>query len=462
MKLAKVRKLLVEVLAPARPNRATRRTNLRTGNPLISPHWNEVTRVAARFGFVYAGIYCLTTPQIALALVGGGLGHRQAVADAWSKTWSIRPVRDWVAVNVFDTKLGERFDGGDDRYAWVGQFCWLVAAAAATPIWSALDRHRTNYETLHTWFRLVVRMCLAGQMFYYGAAKAIPLQFQLPLTKLIEPFGNFTPMNVLWSQSAYSKEYQILLGCAEIAAGLLLILPKTATLGALVAAAEMAQVFILNMAFDVPVKLHSFHLLLLSLVLLAPDSARLAKVFLSNETVYPSTRPELFRTHRANQIAVAAQVVAGLWLLGSQIRNDWAFWNKYGGGREKPALYGIWNVDEFSIDGQQRPPLTTDKQRWKRVVFDSADAVTIQRMDDSLDGHVAAIDMNGHSITLLKLADPTWQVTLTLQRPADDLLTLDGEVDGYRLHLRLHRLNLDAFPLVGGGFHWVQENANFR
>jgi hypothetical protein len=462
MKLKRVGKLLAEVLAPARPNRSARRANPRSGNPLISPQWNEVTRVAARFGVVYAGIYCLTTPQIALALVGGGLGHRQAVADAVSKTWSIRPVRDWVAEHVFDTKLGERFDGGDDRYAWVGQFCWLAAATAATPVWSALDRNRANDDTLHAWFRLFIRMCLAGQMFYYGAAKVVPLQFQLPLSKLVEPFGNFTPMNVLWSQGAYSEAYQILLGCAEIAAGLLLIVPKTETLGALVAAAEMAQVFILNMAFDVPVKIHSFHLILLSLVLLAPESARLAKAFLSNETVHPSPRPELFRSHRANQIAVAAQVAAGLWLLGAQLRNDWAFWKKYGGGREKPALYGIWTVDEFSIDGEQRPPLTTDKQRWQRVVVDSADAVTVQRMDDSLDPYFAAIDMDGQSITLLKMADPTWQAVLTLQRPADDLLTLDGDVDGDRLRLRLHRLNLEEFPLIGGGFHWVQENANFR
>ncbi|MFI1167915.1 DoxX family protein [Streptomyces sp. NPDC020801] len=438
------------------------RTNLRTGNPLNSARWSTATRVAFRFSFAYAGLYCLTTPQIYLALRGGGLGHLQAAADSWAKLWSIRPVRNWVAIHMFDKEVGERFDGGDDLSAWVGQFCWLTGAAAVTPIWSVLDRRRTNYVTLDTWFRSVVRMCLAGQMFYYGAAKAIPLQFQLPLAKLIEPFGNFSPMSALWSQTASSEPYQILLGCAEIAGGLLLILPRTATLGALLCAMELAQVFVLNMTFDVPVKIHSFHLLLLSLVLLAPESAHLAKVFLSNRAVHPSPRPELFRTRNANRIAAAVQVGAGLWLLRAQMRNDWAFWKKYGGGREKPALYGIWNVEEFSVDGELHPPLTTDEQRWRRVVFDSADIVTIQRMDDSLDGHVAAIDMDGHSITLLKMTDPQWRTTLTLQRPADDLLILDGEFDGHRLRLRLHRMNLDTFPLVGRGFHWVQPNANMQ
>lgn len=451
---------LLRLLAPAQSNRATRRMHLRTGASPDSPRWSGAARGAFRFAFVYAGSYCLTTPQIFLTLRGGGLGHKQEAADAWAKLWSMRPVRKWVAAHVFDKELGERFDGGDDLNAWVGQFCQLAGAAAATPIWSLLDRRRTNYETLDSWFRLVVRFCLAGQMFSYGAAKAIPLQFQLPLTKLVEPFGNFSPMSVLWSQAGSSKPYQVLLGCAEIAGGLLLVLPRTATLGALLCAMELTQVFILNMTFDVPVKIHSFHLLLLSLVLLAPESARLAQTFLSNGTVPPSPRQELFRTPGANRIAAAAQVAAGLWLLRAQLRNDWTVWKTYGGGREKPELYGIWNVDEFSVDGEQHAPLTTDERRWQRVVFDSADAVTIQRMDDSLDGgYVAAVDTESHSMTLLKMADPKWNAHFTLRRPADDLLTLDGEVDGQRLCVRLHRMNLATFPLVDRGFHWVQDNS---
>lgn len=323
-------------MAPSLRTRAVRRLNLPAGNALDSPAaraaGKTAARVACRFGAVYSGIYCLTTPQIYLALRGGGLGHLQAAADSWAKLWAIRPVRSWVASHVFGTTVDERFDGGDDRYAWVGQFCWLAAAAAVTPVWSVLDRRPTQYATAHPWFRLAVRLCLAGQMFHYGAAKAVPLQFQLPLSKLVEPFGNFSPMSALWAQTASSEAYQILLGCAEIAGGLLLVHPRTTTLGALLCAVELAQVFLLNMTFDVPVKIHSFHLLLLSLVLLAPESARLAAVFLSDGAVRPSPLPALFRSPAANRAA--------------------------------------------SADGRRQPPLVTDAERWRRVVFESADAVT--------------------------------------------------------------------------------------
>jgi hypothetical protein len=38
--------------------------------------------------------------------------------------------------------------------------------------------------------------------------------------------------------------------------------------------------------------------------------------------------------------------------------------------RVYPNLYGIWQVDGFSVGGYRRDPLLTDELRWRRVVFD--------------------------------------------------------------------------------------------
>jgi hypothetical protein len=445
------------------PNRAARRASPRaSGGLLSSPIWRSVARDASRFGLVYAGLYCLTNPQVVTSTLGGGLGRRPAAVDAWSKLTAIQPVREWTAKHVFRASLGNRLEGIDNRNAWVGQFCWLAASAAITPIWSALDRRQTGYAAAQPWLHLAIRMCLAGQMFYYGTAKAIPLQFQTPLARLVEPLGNFSPMDLLWAQTGYSKPYQVLLGSAEIAAGLLLIQPKTATLGAVLSAAEMSQVLLLNMAFDVPVKLHTLHLLLLSGVLLAPESARLARSLLSGDTAALPPRADLFSSVRANQISTAAQVVAGLALLVIQLRTAHKFWRQFGGGSEKPQLYGIWEVDDFTIDGKHRPPLTTDKQRWQRVIVDIGGLVSVQRMDDSLDGYLGAANIPGGSLTLQSMSDPGRAVAMRLQCPADDQLMLEGEVEGELLRLRLHRLDHGEFPLLSRGFHWVQESSSLR
>ncbi|MFI1784991.1 DoxX family protein [Streptomyces rubiginosohelvolus] len=443
-------------------NRAARRMSPAGGARSAPSSWPGAARTAYRFGVVYAGLYCLTSPQVYLALRGGGMGRLQEAADAWAKLWEIRPVRNWMSAQVLGRELGDRFDGGDDPHTWAGQLCWLAGAAAVTPVWSVLDRHRTDYATLDRWVRLAVRFCLAGQMFSYGAAKAVPLQFQLPPSKLVEPLGDLSPMGLLWAQTGSSKPYQILLGCAEIVGGILLVVPRTATLGAVVSAAEMAQVLLLNMTFDVPVKNHSFHLLLLSLLLLGPQSPRLAEALLSARPVSAAAPTELFRSRRANRIATALQVGAGFWLLGAQLRNDWSFWRNHAGGREKPELYGIWDVTGFIADGEQHAPVTTDDRRWRRVVVDSADGVAIQQMDDSLVPCRATIDMNARSIALTRMMDPKWQVTFAFERLAEDRLILEGDADGCRLRLHLRRRDLSTFPLVSRGFHWVQDNSYLR
>ena len=113
-------------------------------------------------------------------------------------------------------------------------------------------------------------------MVSYGTAKAIPLQMPAPgLTRLLEPYGNFSPMGVLWYSIGASRPYEIFAGCAELLGGILLFVPRLALLGALVALAVSVQIFTLNMTYDVPVKLFSFHLILMSLVLIAPEVSRL-------------------------------------------------------------------------------------------------------------------------------------------------------------------------------------------
>src|SRR5208282_4243632 len=250
---------------------------------------------------------------------------------------------------------------GDKTFDWVLAFCLLVFAALATAIWSLLDRRRENYATLYKWFRLFIRFALASQLVGYGMAKVIPLQMPFPfLTRLLEPFGNFSPMGVLWSSVGASPAYEIFAGSAEMLRGILLIIPWTTTLGALVCLADMTQVFMLNMTYDVPVKLFSFHLLLMALFLLAPELQRLSDFFFRNRTVAPSMQRRLFKTRRANRIAFALQIVFGIWMVGTAAYGGWDDWHQYGGGRPTSALYGIWNVDELSIDGQLRSSLLTD------------------------------------------------------------------------------------------------------
>jgi hypothetical protein len=283
--------------------------------------------------------------------------------------------------------------GVEILFDWVQVFCFLAVAFAGTCIWSALDRRRAHYDNLYKWFRVFLGFALAGQLFVYGTVKVLPMQMPFPfLAQLLERFGDFSPMNVLWSSVGASPAYERFVGCAERLAGLLLVIPATTMLGALICLIDVTEVFVLNMTYDVPVKLFSFHMILMAAFLLIPERSRLVQFCLRDCAVGRPARRSLFAGERANRIAVAAQMAFGLLLFGSVLYSALRDWAKYGGGAPKSPLYGIWNVDEMSIDGIVRSPLLTDYDRWRRVVFDFPQWMAFERMDDSLDGLVATFD----------------------------------------------------------------------
>jgi uncharacterized membrane protein YphA (DoxX/SURF4 family) len=352
------------------------------------------------------------------------------------------------------------FDSGDKRFDWITVFCLLIFAVTATVIWSVLDWNRNNYVALDKWFRLFIRFALAGEMLTYGIAKVFPLQMPFPLlTRFVEPFGNFTLLGILWNSIGASPAYEIFTGITETLGGILLIIPRTTTLGALLCLVDLTEVFVLNMTYDVPVKLLSFHLLLMTLFLLAPEVPRLVNFLLLNRSVGPSNQPQLFGTYRANYMASAAQIAFGIYLIAVLLHGSWTSWYAFGGGRTKSPFYGIWNVGLYVIDGELRPPLFTDNLRWRRVIFDFPASVTFQLVNDSFTGYGASIDFKDETISLAKANDNNWKAQFNFERPSQNELILDGKMDNHTIHAQLQLDDLHKYSLANREFHWIADFA---
>jgi hypothetical protein len=264
-------------------------------------------------------------------------------------------------------------------------------------------------------------------------------------------------MGVLWSSIGASPAYEIFAGLAEMLGAVLLIFPRTVTLGALVCSLDMFQVFMLNMTYDVPVKQFSFHLLLLSLFLLAPQMSRLADFLLRARPATLAQDGPLFRSPLANRIAVSVQLMLWIWILGMNVYQTRSAWYEYGPGHEKPALYGIWDVTQTTSDGQMRPALLDDDSRWRRVIFDYPGSMTAQRLDDEFDGFTASIDTQKMAIALTSRKDKNSVALMNYSRLASNQLKLDGTLNGHKVQMQLKREDETKFMLRSRGFHWVQE-----
>jgi len=415
--------------------------------------WSPATRIAFRFCFVYFGLYVLMTQML-----GGLLPNPWFGVPTLGQKPPMRPLVLWVGNNLLGVQPTVHPTGsGDTLFDWTYAFTGLLLATLATVVWSIAAR-RASYPRLHKWFRLFLRVALGTTMLSYGFAKVFPLQMPTVfLSRLLEPFGDFSPMGVIWYSIGAAPGYERFIGSAEVLGGVLLLLPWTTLAGALVTLGVAFGVFMVNMTYDVPVKLFAFHLVLMSMVLIAPDARRLIDWFVLNRPVVPAAAPRYAASARSHRGWIIAQLVFLVWALGLEVDGAMEGWRTYGPGAPRSPLYGIWNVDSMSINGEVRPPLTTDSLRYRYAVFQSQSGMTFQKMDLSFERFGATIDTVKRTLTLRKQSDSTWKPVLAYGRPTPTRLTVEGDIDGKRVRMAMTQRDLNTFFLISRGFNWVQE-----
>jgi hypothetical protein len=413
--------------------------------PESVPEWGLAKRILFRFVCSYFFLYTFPFPLDYIPYV-------DVTTQKYHELW--RALVTWVAKQMFGADVTLRANGsGDSAFGYVQVFCYLVFAVVAALVWSLLDRKRRNYARLHEWLRTYVRYFLAAAMVTYGGIKVIPTQFPAPpLDRLLQPFGDASPMGLLWTFMGASKAYQIFSGAGEMLGGLLLLGRRTTLLGALVCIGVVGNVVMLNFGYDVPVKLYSSHLFLMAVFLIAPELRRLADFFLFNRAAAPAEVRPLFRRVWLHRAALACGTVPVLFLAGQALFTSYQDLHA-----PRSPLYGIWNVEELSIDGQAQPALTSDESRWRRVVFDSPYRLAIQLASQHRIRYNLNLNPQKRLLELTKREDPKWKSALSYERAGPGLLVLRGTLDGRKI---LARLRLDAKPdflLVNRGFHWINE-----
>ena len=427
----------------------------------MSNDWTPAQRLAFRFGVVYLALFCLAT-QISGSLIPNlwftyrGLG----------RLWPMREITHWVARTAFGVGVPlDDVSGGDTLFLWIQWFWLLAAAVAIAVVWtlalgaearSAKAARRRSYDSWLPELRVVVRLVLAASLLEYGMTKVIPTQFPSPpLTALVTPVGDMTLSALLWTTIGSAPAYQVATGCVEVLAAVLLLVPRTVSLGALLALVSLLQVLLLNLTFDIGVKLVTMHLIVLAMILLVPVARSLAAVVVrlkADTTTEVRLKPDTTST-----LAIVLPIVFGAYLLGTQAYINWSFWQVGGDGRPKSALYGIWNVERLSVDGQVRPAELNDyDRRWRRVIFDTQDVVVFQRTDDSFARYGLSIDRSSGTLALTKGGGRTWGSRFTYDRTSTNRLMLAGEMDGHRIDAELRLVDPSAFPLLNSSFRWIR------
>jgi hypothetical protein len=411
--------------------------------------WSPLKRVAFRFVCCYFLLYILPFPINQIP----GINRLTAF---WGKLWDA--IVMWTGANVLHVTITARPAGsGDTTWNYVQLFCFLVTALLGTAVWTLADRRRLHYRRMHDWLRVLVRYNLAFTMIGYGSFKVIQSQFPAPaLDKLLQPYGDASPMGILWTFMGSSYSYNAFTGAGEILGGVLLFFPKLTTLGALVSMGVMSHVVALNFGYDTPVKLFSSHLLLASVFLAAPDAARLVRFFALNRPTAAAELRPLFRRRSLNYSGIALRVILMAYAFQSSLSlslNSRRSWLQL----VNPPLRGIYDVEEFARNGQPVPALLGDSTRWRRMVFARQGALTVRAMNERSRIYRLQTDTVNHTLTLAAFPDTTRKSQLHYERHDGDDLLISGRLDNDSIHVRLKKFDDSSFLLKSRGFHWINE-----
>lgn len=425
---------------------------------LSENQWSSPQKWLFRFIAAYLFWYIFPFPITRFSWLSG---LSQSINDVWNA------ISVWLGNEVLQLEqtISTKMNGsGDKTIDYLINLSVLLFALITSLIWSVLDRKRLNYDSQLYWLQVFVRYYLAATLIGYGGAKIFKTQFPFPsLNRLIQPFGEASPMGLAWTYMGYSTSFNYFTGFGEAIAGFLLFFRRTKLLGIFIGISVMSTIVAMNFSYDIPVKLFSSNLLLMLMLLLIPEGKRILNFLFLNKTAEPAIQIVPLQNTRLRYAGLIAKYGFIAFILYSNISGGLERVEKWGNKRAKPPLYGLYTAEQVIIDKDTIPPLITDDNRWHKITVDYPDRATIKTMSGQTLWCDFKPDTTNQTIEFEIYSRMDTSTTLHYTILPNDQLKLEGVLSSGNsafvdtISILLQKEDLSQFLLVNRGFHWVNE-----
>lgn len=423
-------------------------------NGLPPSAWTSLEKIGFRFAFLFFGLFIVIENN-------GGYPFWEWIM--YYPTELLHKVIPWIGKHIlhlsYDITVFTN-GSGDTTYDYVIVFSILVLSVAGTIFWSVFDNKKTNYEKLYYWLTVAIRFYVGLMLINYGLYKVFKLQFPGPGPAIFsQTFGEASPMRLAWTFLGFSYGYNLFMGLAELAA-VLLLFRRTMTLGAIITLMTTSNVMAVNYFYDVPVKILSTALVLMTIFLLTNDARRLWAFFISGK---PVALPVIKAPLMNNKIQLILKyifkygaIAYGLLFGGFQAYKSLSL---YGDNAPKPELYGLYDAHTFVMKNDTLPPLTSDSRRWKQFVVEWPNYSMVKYMNDSTQWFATKVDTSQMKLVLLNSIDSSRIYSFTYSKPGEDQILLNGTYvsDTISVLLKNQLTNKKKIQLINRGFHWINE-----
>jgi len=208
-----------------------------------------------RWTSVYLILFALTAPIA------------QPLWPAYSAFWAEGLAPFYAVCGALLEIEGGYYHLASDSTGFYLHSIFLAVLAALLLLW---DKKNWSQQ-FQPYLQLGIAYYLGMQLGRYGLDKLLKQQFFLPEPNtLYQPLGYIEKDLAFWSVIGSSWTYSFWTGLLELLAALALFYRPSRALGALLAAVVMGQVLLINISFDINVKIYSAGLLWMALFLLLP------------------------------------------------------------------------------------------------------------------------------------------------------------------------------------------------
>ena len=332
------------------------------------------------------------------------------------------------------------FSDSVGMYGYAGLL--LLGTALVAAVWATQTQRTPGSEArlryvLHTgaaWF-------LALQLLEYGFDKVFKHQFYLPEPNtLYTPLGMLPPDLAYWSVMGASRPYSVFAGLLEVMPALLLLWGRTRLVGGIMALAVLTNVLVLNIGFDISVKLWSGFLLLLAGVVAAPGLITGYYALVCNcwRPARPM-RPARWQGRwvgalRGVGLGILLVETAGLFVYEGNFNDDLTL---------RPLLHGAYAVTSLRPDeAPGAVPLRLFVHRQGYLITQAADGQLQDYQISYAPGQLVLRDENGRASRLHYSINP-------------EGLHLTGILHADSVRWLARPLPWRQLPLLGGGHWWL-------
>jgi hypothetical protein len=378
--------------------------------------------------------------------------------------WPEITTRFGETVLGWDYKSANLQSGSDSKYDYTRFLLIAIVSLIGSGVWVFIDSKIKRLYTakLKTLTQTVLRYHVGLTLIIYGLSKVLMLQFGLmDITGLETKIGNQTGMSFLWEFMSYSEFYTTTAGLIEVIGGVLILFRRTTFIGAFILFVAMANVVLMDIGFNVSVKMFAIHLFLMIILIMSDHLKQMIRFFITHKPTIPISFQPLFNTVKSKKFRY---ILKGLILLFFTITTVNQFKDRLENEIDTTytALASLHDIDLFVKNGDTLTRKSNDLSRWKTLMINGYSyypktiSVTYENgksdwFSFEADTLAKRIDFqNFQDTTALKY--PFHYKTLNKKR-----FEFKGVLKGDTLHFKTKAKFIKDYKLTSMGIKWIPD-----